>query len=155
MTWGAGAGSAQARALTSLGRTSEFQPHDPAGSIGTFGSMDYDGRRPRIPVALTERIDGARGQVPFNRWVVRALEAALGEPSGLAREKPGTPGVGGVSPARGSASPRTSKSLKDVDPILKQLPLTYRCRVVGCDRIKHATSPKARCPVHNESVVPE
>jgi hypothetical protein len=46
-------------------------------------------RRPRIPEDLAERIDVARGDVPFERFVRRALEAALG-PSG--NVDPGTPG---------------------------------------------------------------
>jgi hypothetical protein len=32
----------------------------------------------RFPDGLVERIDEARGDVPRTRWVVRALEAALG-----------------------------------------------------------------------------
>jgi hypothetical protein len=36
---------------------------------------EYDGRRPRIPLELGERIDGARGQVPFERFVRGMLEA--------------------------------------------------------------------------------
>lgn len=38
----------------------------------------YDRRRPRLPLLLAQEIDRVRGQVPFNLWVVRALEAALG-----------------------------------------------------------------------------
>jgi hypothetical protein len=39
--------------------------------------MEYDGRRPRVSKELAARIDGVRGQVPFERWVREALEAAL------------------------------------------------------------------------------
>jgi hypothetical protein len=46
-----------------------------SGAIGTVGSMEYDGRRPRIPKVLAERIDRERGQVPFERFVRGMLEA--------------------------------------------------------------------------------
>lgn len=36
-------------------------------------------RRPRIPEDLADRIDELRGDVPFERFVRRTLEAALGE----------------------------------------------------------------------------
>jgi hypothetical protein len=34
-------------------------------------------RRPRIPVELSARIDAVRGDVPFERWVRRELEARV------------------------------------------------------------------------------
>jgi hypothetical protein len=36
---------------------------------------EYDGRRPRIPAELGRRIDEARGQVPFERFVRGMLQA--------------------------------------------------------------------------------
>lgn len=44
---------------------------------------EYDGRRIRVPKDLARRMDEVRGQVPFNRWAVQALEAALAD------ERPG------------------------------------------------------------------
>lgn len=43
----------------------------------------YDSRRPRLPAALAARVDAARGQKPFNRFVVETLGTALGEPEGV------------------------------------------------------------------------
>lgn len=40
-------------------------------------ATEYDARRPRLPKDLAARVDAARGQVPFNRFVVEALEKAL------------------------------------------------------------------------------
>lgn len=68
-----------------------------SGAIGTFGSMDYDGRRPRLSVELARRVDGARGQVPFERWVREALEAVV---AGEAVEQPVGEVSGVVGPSR-------------------------------------------------------
>src|SRR4051812_10355689 len=61
----------------------------PSGAFGTFGAMqrEYDRRRPRITVELGRLVDGARGQVPFDRFVRETLEQALG-----------SSGVPGVTP---------------------------------------------------------
>lgn len=39
-----------------------------------MGEREYDGRRPRIPVELAQRIDALRGGVPFNRWIEERLD---------------------------------------------------------------------------------
>jgi hypothetical protein len=79
----------------------------PAERAGTIGSMDYDGRRPRVPVELAKRIDGIRGQVPFERWVREALEAALSEAKGPPLGEQAGPGpVGSSEPVRPAAPPR-------------------------------------------------
>lgn len=39
-----------------------------------MGEREYDGRRPRIPVELAQRIDALRGSVPFNRWIEERLD---------------------------------------------------------------------------------
>jgi hypothetical protein len=41
--------------------------------------MRETGPRPRISRELAERIDAVRGDVPFERWVRRALESALND----------------------------------------------------------------------------
>lgn len=57
-----------------------------------------------MPVELARRIDGARGQVPFNRWVVQALEKAL-----AGGEVDGPPAA--VRPNRGrSVEPASSRA---------------------------------------------
>jgi hypothetical protein len=73
-----------------------------SGAIGTFGSMEYDGRRPRLSVELAARVDAVRGQVPFERWVRGALEQALDGQ-----------GPGDTSSV---ASPRRSGSAKEAAP---------------------------------------
>lgn len=40
-------------------------------------ATEYDARRPRLPKELAQTIDRLRGQMPFNAFVVRALEMSL------------------------------------------------------------------------------
>jgi hypothetical protein len=70
-----------------------------SGAIGTVGSMEYDGRRPRVPKVLAERIDRERGQVPFERWVREALEQALERSDVASEQKPSQAPVAPVRPS--------------------------------------------------------
>lgn len=55
----------------------------------------------RLPAELCGRIDAVRGDVPRDRWVRRALDAALGSDPRLLRDM-----AAGVRPtAHGSPSP--------------------------------------------------
>ena len=78
-------------------------------------ATEYDPRRPRLPADLAGRIDAVRGDVAFNRWVVRALEEALG--AGSAPSDPGE-----VSPrvAR-PAPPRAPDSKPEPDYVLPKI----------------------------------
>lgn len=63
----------------------------------------------RVPKALADDIDAVRGDVPRERWVVRALIEALGgHPQSpvaqLAEQRPVTAPVAGSTPARGASS---------------------------------------------------
>lgn len=44
-------------------------------------------RRPRIPEDLAKRIDGIRGDVPFERWVRRQIEEAVARAERALRSK--------------------------------------------------------------------
>jgi hypothetical protein len=93
-------------------------------------------RRPRIPGDLAERVDVARGDVPFERWVRRAVEQALGTggtPGGAPR--PSAEAVTAPTPAE---SPLGSLDLfrcpDDCDPSWRTHSYLMRC-------------PKCRCKV--------
>jgi hypothetical protein len=60
----------------------------------------------RVDDGLWDRVQAARGDVSLTRFVVRALEKALGEPSGLSAGKPETSGVGVAPPVAGPAPSR-------------------------------------------------
>lgn len=76
-----------------------------------MASAAYDQRRPRIPAELARQVDEVRGDVPFNRWVVAALEEALG--MGPGGTSPASPRAAESPPAlrvrRGSESPSMSR----------------------------------------------
>jgi hypothetical protein len=81
----------------------------PSGTIGYMAKV----YRPRVPVELARRIDAVRGDVPFERWVARALEEKLGiEGSVAARQSGAEVGLSATvpfpSPPAGLASPRAS-----------------------------------------------
>ena len=66
----------------------------------------------RLDEGLLDRVDSARGDVPRTRWVVRALESALG---GAGREVDDLPGASttpsaSVPPPEVSAKPKVSRA---------------------------------------------
>jgi hypothetical protein len=69
----------------------------------------------RLPDELRERIDAVRGDVPRERWVRRALEAALSEAKGPPLGKQAGPGpVGSSELVRPAAPPRAHESKPEV-----------------------------------------
>lgn len=108
--------------------------------------------RPRLPLELADRIDVARGDVPFERWVRRALEAALDR---LPHSVPVGPSVTDTS---GPVSPTTEQERRGLENIAETVlaaspsdAQTFKCPA-GHGVIEGA-GPRARC-FCNRPVVP-
>lgn len=92
--------------------------------------------RPRVPLDVAERIDLVRGDVPFERWVLRALEKALSEANGAKKREQAGPGpvssLEGVRPAASSQASESSGLVSaGVNPVVRS-PKPAPARASSC-----------------------
>jgi hypothetical protein len=103
-------------------------------------AMEYDRRRPRVPVELAERIDMLRGGVPYERWVRDALEATVRSSTSqqAQRLRPVKAVVADAGlPERPAGSPRS---------------LAFVCPVASCQWPGSGMSTSV-CPEHGRDVM--